>query len=131
MLKERGIESAALTEFLAANPTSLQLHEEAEQYMWEGVTHNGRRWDPTGVYIDRAEGAYKYDVDGHRYIDYWMGHGSLIFGHSHPVITQAAMTQLARGTHYGGNHPGEVRWAELVCRLVPSAEKVRFFSRSE
>jgi glutamate-1-semialdehyde 2,1-aminomutase len=128
MLKESGIESAALAEFLENNPNSLQWHEEAEKYMWDGVTHNGRRWDPTGVYIDRAEGAYKYDVDGHRYIDYWMGHGSLIFGHSHPVITQAAMTQLARGTHYGGNHAGEVRWAELICRLIPSAEKVRFFS---
>ncbi len=128
MLNQTALESTALSEFLEANPTSLQLHEEAEQLMWDGVTHNGRRWNPTGVYIDRAEGAYKYDVDGHRYIDYWMGHGALLFGHSHPTITQAAVNQLARGTHYGGNHPGEIHWAELICRLIPSAEKVRFFS---
>jgi glutamate-1-semialdehyde 2,1-aminomutase len=127
MLREE-IENAALEQFLAENPNSLALHDEAEQYLWGGVTHNGRYWEPTGVYIDRAEGAYKWDVDGHRYIDYWMGHGSLIFGHSHPTITAAATEQLARGTHYGGNHAGEVRWAELICRLVPSAEKVRFFS---
>lgn len=128
MLKETAIENAALADFLAANPGSVQLHQEAEQFLWDGVTHSGRRWEPAGVYLDRAEGAYKYDVDGHRYLDYWMGHGSLLFGHAHPVITQAAITQLAKGTHYGGNHPGEVRWAELICQLIPSAEKVRFFS---
>lgn len=127
MLREE-LENATLEQFLAENPNSLALHEEAEQYLWGGVTHNGRYWEPTGVYIDRAEGAYKWDVDGHRYIDYWMGHGSLIFGHSHPTILAATMAQLAKGTHYGGNHAGEVRWAELICRLVPSAEKVRFFS---
>ncbi len=128
MLQETEIGSAALTEFLEANPNSLRLHDEAEQFLWDGVTHQGRYWDTPGVYIDRAEGAYKYDVDGHRYIDYWMGHGSLLFGHSHPVITQAAMAQLGRGTHYGANHVGEIRWAELICRLIPSAQKVRFFS---
>ncbi len=127
MLKEE-LENATLERFLAENPNSLALHEEAEQYMWGGVTHNGRYWEPTGIYIDRAEGAYKYDVDGHRYIDYWMGHGSLLFGHGHPAIVAAATEQLARGTHFGGNHAGEVRWAELICRLIPSAEKVRFFS---
>jgi glutamate-1-semialdehyde 2,1-aminomutase len=57
-----------------------------------------------------------------------MGHGSLLFGHGHPAIVAAATEQLAKGTHYGANHAGEVRWAELICRLIPSAEKVRFFS---
>ncbi len=127
MLRE-DLESKALEQFLAENPNSLALHEEAEQYLWGGITHNSRYAEPTGVYIDRAEGAYKWDVDGHRYIDYWMGHGSLILGHSHPTILAAATAQLAKGTHYGANHAGEVRWAELICRLVPSAEKVRFFN---
>lgn len=130
MLKETQIaqDKAALDQFLAANPTSLELHEEAVKVLPDGVTHSGRRWDPTGVYIDHASGAYKYDVDGHRYIDYWMGHGSLLFGHAHPGIAQAVIEQVGRGTHYGGNHAGEIRWAELICKLVPSAQKVRFFS---
>lgn len=130
MLKETQIaqDRATLEQFLAANPTSLQLHEEALKVLPDGVTHSGRRWDPTGVYIDRAVGAYKYDVDGHRYIDYWMGHGSLLFGHVHPGIAQAAIDQISRGTHYGANHAGEIRWAELICQLIPSAQKVRFFS---
>ncbi|MDB5082396.1 MAG: aminotransferase class-III [Chloroflexi bacterium] len=130
MLKETQIEqdSAALDQFLAANPRSLQLHEAAKQVLPDGVTHSSRRGDPTSVYMDHAAGAYKYDVDGHRYIDYWMGHGSLLFGHANPVIAQAAIEQIGRGTHFGANHPGEVRWAELICHLIPSAQKVRFFS---
>jgi glutamate-1-semialdehyde 2,1-aminomutase len=130
MLKETPLEldKSALEQFLAANPGSVQLHEEALKVLPDGVTHSGRRWDPTGVYIAKAAGAYKYDVDGHRYIDYWMGHGSLLFGHAHPAIAQAAIDQISRGTHYGGNHAGEIRWADLICRLVPSAQKVRFFS---
>ncbi len=128
MLKETIAQNEALEKFVAANPASLQLHQQAERFLLDGVTHNSRHYEPTGVYIDRAEGAYKYDVDGHRYIDYWMGHGSLLFGHAHPLITRAAIDQLARGTHFGANHEGEVRWAELICRLIPSAQKVRFFS---
>lgn len=130
MLREtqREQDYAAQDQFLAANPTSLDLHEQALHYLPDGVTHSGRRGEPTGVYIDHAAGAYKYDVDGHRYIDYWMGHGSLLFGHAHPAIAQAAITQIGKGTHYGGNHVGEIRWAELICKLIPSAQKVRFFS---
>src|SRR3954447_16686316 len=121
MLKETSLEldKSALEQFLAANPGSVQLHEEALKVLPDGVTHSGRRWDPTGVYIDHAAGANKYDVDGHRYIDYWMGHGSLLFGHAHPGIAQAVINQVGRGTHYGGNHAGEIRWAELICQLVP------------
>ncbi len=117
-----------VTAFLAANPRSHALHDEAEQVFWGGVTHAGRYWDPAGVYITHAKGAYKYDADGHEYIDYWMGHGSLLFGHAHPTLVEAVTEQVARGTHFGGNHAGEVRWAELICRLIPSAQKVRFFS---
>ncbi|NWJ48058.1 MAG: aspartate aminotransferase family protein [Chloroflexi bacterium] len=119
----------SLDEFLAQNPTSLELYEEAQQVFPTGATHASRYWETApGLYFERAQGAYKWDVDGHRYIDYWMGHGSLIFGHSHPVITQALVEQASRGTHLGGNHPGEVRWAQLICKLIPSAEQVRFFS---
>ena len=54
MLKETPHEQdkAALDQFLAANPDSLQLHEEALKVLPDGVTHSGRRWEPTGVYID-------------------------------------------------------------------------------
>jgi glutamate-1-semialdehyde 2,1-aminomutase len=117
-------------DFKENNPRTIELHQQARQVLPGGVTHAGRIWDEDapGVYIERAQGAYKWDVDGHRYIDYWMGHGALIMGHAHPLITQATADQLWRGTHFGANHELEIRWAELICKLLPSAQKVRFFS---
>ena len=65
-------------------------------------------------------------MDGHEYIDYWMGHGALFLGHCHPAVVKAIQEQAARGTHLGASHELEVRWAELVSKLIPSAEMVRF-----
>jgi glutamate-1-semialdehyde 2,1-aminomutase len=55
-----------------------------------------------------------------------MGHGALFLGHCHPAVVKAIQEQAARGTHLGAPHELEVRWAELVRQLVPSAEMVRF-----
>jgi glutamate-1-semialdehyde 2,1-aminomutase len=55
-----------------------------------------------------------------------MGHGALFLGHCHPAVVQAVQQQVARGTHLGASHELEVRWAEWVNRLVPSAELTRF-----
>ncbi|PYN09948.1 MAG: aspartate aminotransferase family protein, partial [Candidatus Rokuibacteriota bacterium] len=68
----------------------------------------------------------KWDVDGHEYIDYWMGHGALFLGHCHPAVVKAIQGQVARGTHFGASHELEIRWAELVQQLIPSGEMVRF-----
>src|SRR5207248_3184869 len=71
-------------------------------------------------------GSRKWDVDGHEYVDYWMGHGALFLGHCHPAVVRAVQEQMARGTHLGASHEPEVRWAELVNELVPCAELTRF-----
>ncbi len=105
---------------------SLAMHERARQVIPGGITHDGRYLKPFPPYIANAQGAYKWDVDGNRLIDYVMGHGSLLFGHNDPDILVAMQAQLSRGTHYGAGHEGEVRWAEEVSRLVPSAEQVKF-----
>jgi glutamate-1-semialdehyde 2,1-aminomutase len=78
--------------------------------------------------VSNAAGSRKRDVDGNDIIDYVMGHGSLLLGHSYPAVVGAIQAQAAAGTHYGASHELEVRWGELVQRLVPSAEKVRFTS---
>jgi glutamate-1-semialdehyde 2,1-aminomutase len=91
-----------------------------------GITHDGRFMRPFPPCIARALGSKKWDIDGREYIDYWMGHGALILGHGHPATVKALRAQAEDGLHYGGNHELEVRWAELICRLVPCAEKVRF-----
>ena len=83
---------------------SAALYERALERFPNGVTHDGRFMRPFPVYIDRAEGSRKWSVEGREIIDYWMGHGSLILGHSHPVIVQAIAEQATRGTHYGACH---------------------------
>jgi glutamate-1-semialdehyde 2,1-aminomutase len=109
-----------------ANPRSEALFARAVRAIAGRVTHDIRHMKPFPVYVERAQGSRKWSADGHELIDYWMGHGALFLGHGHPVILQAVHEQLDRGTHYGASHELEVRWAEMVQRLVPSAERVRF-----
>jgi len=109
-------------------PTSRKLFAQAQGLFPNGVTHDLRHLEPFPIYIDRAEGAHKWDVDGHRLIDYWSGHGALLLGHSHPDVVEAVRRQVGRSTHPGGCHELEVEWGQWVQRLVPSAEKMRFVS---
>ena len=90
--------------------------------------HDSRHLDPYPIYVNRAAGSRKWDVDGNEYVDYYGGHGALLLGHNHPSVMEAAHRQLDRGTHYAACHELELRWAELVCELVPCAERVRFTS---
>ncbi len=112
--------------FRRSNPRSEALAARAVQAIAGAITHDIRHMKPFPVYVERAQGTRKWTADGQELIDYWMGHGALFLGHGHPVILQALREQLERGTHYGACHELEVRWAELVQRLVPSAERVRF-----
>ncbi len=112
--------------YRAKHPTSAALAERARKAIPGGITHDIRHLVPFAVYIDRARGSRKWDVDGHEYVDYWMGHGALFLGHGHPAVVQAVQAQMERGTHLGASHELEVRWAELVNRLVPCAELTRF-----
>ena len=105
---------------------SLAMHERARRVIPGGIMHDGRHLKPFPPYIVRADGARKWDVDGHELLDYVVGHGSLILGHADPDVTAAITAELPHGTHHGAGHLGEIRWAEIVCQLVPSAEKVKF-----
>ena len=107
-------------------PGSARLNEQAQALFPSGITHDGRFLEPYGIYAERAEGPYKWDVDGNRYIDYYGGHGALLLGHNHPKVAAAVAEALGRGTHFGASHPLEVRWAEAIRQMVPSAERVRF-----
>ncbi len=112
--------------FRTLHPKSAALADRARQAIPGGITHDIRHLVPYPVYIDRASGARKWDVDGHEYVDYWMGHGALFLGHCHPTVVKAVQEQMARGTHLGASHELEIGWAELVNRLIPCAEQTRF-----
>ncbi len=105
---------------------SQRLYSEAVGVFPSGVTHDHRFLQPFPIYCTRGQGARKWDVDGNEYVDYVGGHGALLLGHSHPDVVRAVQEQMPRGTHLGAGHEAEVRWGQLVQRLVPSAARVKF-----
>jgi len=116
-------------EYKRTHPKSGELHERASKvFAADGTTARARMMSPYRPYITHAKGSRKWDVDGNEYIDYVMGHGALILGHSHPVIVKAVQEQMTKGVHYGDNHELEIEWAELIKNLMPSAERVEFFA---
>lgn len=114
--------------YLELHPGSAERWATARDIFPDGVTHDGRRMSPFPLYGTHGEGGVKWDVDGNRIIDFWTGHGSMMLGHSHPEIVKAVQEQVARGTHLSMSSDLEIRWAQLVQQLIPSAEKVRFHS---
>ena len=106
--------------------SSEDWHRRGKELFAGGITHQTRFTSPFAVYIEHGEGPLKYDVDGNELIDYVMGNGSLMMGHSPPEVTEAVAAQARRGTHLGGATTHEVRYAEAVKRLMPSLERVRF-----
>lgn len=120
------VERTLTERYEAEFATSRKLHEQAKGLFPNGVTHDLRHLEPFPVYVERAEGAHKWDVDGHRLIDYWAGHGALMLGHSPPAVVEAVRRQMGRATHPGACHELEIEWGQWVRRLVPSAERMRF-----
>lgn len=111
--------------YVARHPRSKQLAERASKVS-RGIHHDARHLVPFPIFGDRAEGIRVWDVDGHEYIDYTMGHGALLLGHAHPLLVDAVMQQIQRGTHYGFENELGLEWAELITRLIPAAERVEF-----
>jgi glutamate-1-semialdehyde 2,1-aminomutase len=112
----------------AENPRSRALHERARAVLPSGVTHDVRRPDPFPPTVVRAEGGRKWDADGHELVCYVMGHGSLLFGHSHPPVVAAVRRQAGLTLHAGASTELEAEWANAVVELLPAAERVRFTS---
>ena len=120
--------SKIIGSYIEKTPGSEKLAREALNVLPSGIAHDSRYLKPYALYIDKAFGPHKWDVDGNRYIDYFGGHGALLLGHCHPEVTSAVQDALAAGTQFGANHPREVEWADQVIKMVPSAERVRFTS---
>jgi glutamate-1-semialdehyde 2,1-aminomutase len=104
------------------------LFERAKKLMPGGVNSPVRAFEPYPFFVKRGKGSRLFDVDGKQYVDYCMGYGPLILGHAPSVVVDAVKGQLENGTLYGTPFEQEVELAELVCRVVPSAEMVRLVS---
>lgn len=103
--------------------------ERALAHLAFGVSSTPRATQrPVAVTIERGEGAHVVDVDGNRFIDYALGYGPLILGHSPAPVIEAVQAELGRGLRTASVHRGEAELAELIAACVPSAEQTSFVS---
>lgn len=106
------------------------LHKEALEHIVGGVNSPSRSYKAVGggspIAMEKGEGAYLYDVDGNRYIDYLAAYGPIITGHAHPHITEAIKQAAETGVLYGTPTAHEVKFAKMIKEAIPSLDKVRF-----
>ena len=93
-----------------------------------GISHNIRYFEPYPFFVNAAKGKYLHDVDGNRYTDYWMGHWAMLLGHSPAPVAGALAGQVRKGTLYGVVNDVSVELAEMIQKLMPAAEMMRFSS---
>lgn len=110
---------------------SNRYFERAQQVIPGGVNSPVRSLksvNQTPIFIDRADGAYLYDVDGNEYVDYVLSWGPMVLGHRYPKVLEYIEDVLQKGTSFGAPSPYEVELAELICKIMPNIEMVRMVS---
>lgn len=110
---------------------SQELFSAAKQHIPGGVNSPVRAFRGVGgdpVFIERASGAYTWDADGQRYIDYVGSWGPMVLGHAHPEVLDAIRETMTKGLSFGAPTELETRMADKVCQLVPSMDMVRMVS---
>ena len=123
-----GRSASNVPRFISLSSRSSQLFRVAQKRIPGGVNSPVRAFRHVGAdpfFIERAQGAKIWDVDGNDYIDYVGSWGPVILGHAPKVIVGAVREAAARGLTFGIPNPLEVEMAELICKWMPSIEKVR------
>ena len=110
---------------------SEQLFQQAQKVIPGGVNSPVRAFQAVGgtpIFIERTDGAYVYDADGKRYIDYLQSWGPMILGHNHPAILDAVVKTAQKGLSFGAPTALETELAERICDIMPGMDLVRFVS---
>ena len=108
--------------------SSKQLFERAMASIPGGVNSPVRAFKAVGgtpVFIERSEGAYIYDCEGKRYIDYVLSWGPMLMGHNHPTVREAVQRQCEKGLSFGAPTELEIELAERICNALPGMDLVR------
>jgi glutamate-1-semialdehyde 2,1-aminomutase len=108
-----------------------QLFQRAQRHIPGGVNSPVRAFGAVGGtprFFARGEGAYVWDADGQRYIDYVGSWGPLILGHCHPAVIEAVEKAVRKGMSFGAPTEAEIDLADLLCEMLPSLEQVRLVS---
>jgi len=108
--------------------SSEQLFQRASAHIPGGVNSPVRAFRAVGgtpVFIDHADGAYMFDTDGKRYIDYVLSWGPMIMGHNHPAVREAVVRQAEKGLSFGAPTELEIQLADRLCEIMPNMDLVR------
>ena len=109
---------------------SERLQQLSNEYILGGVNSPSRSYKAVGggapVVMKEGHGAYLYDVDGNKFIDYLQAYGPIITGHAHPHITKAIQEQAAKGVLFGTPTELEIEFSKKLRDAIPSLEKIRF-----
>ena len=117
-----------MSESMSSSPRSQQLFEAAKQHIPGGVNSPVRAFRAVGgtpLFFERASGAYMFDADGKRYIDYVLSWGPMLLGHGHEHVLTAIRSQLDKAMTFGTPTELEIKLAEKICSIVPGMEMIR------
>jgi glutamate-1-semialdehyde 2,1-aminomutase len=91
-----------------------------------GISHNIRFFRPYPFFVSKARDKHLFDVDGNKYVDYWMGHWALILGHSPNVVVKNLDRQIRQGTLYGTANDISIKLGDTIKKSIPISELLRF-----
>jgi glutamate-1-semialdehyde 2,1-aminomutase len=117
-----------MSESIPSSPRSQQLFETAKQHIPGGVNSPVRAFRAVGgtpLFFERASGAYMFDADGKRYIDYVLSWGPMLLGHGHDQVLTAIRSQLDKAMTFGTPTELEIKLAEKICSIVPGMDMIR------
>ncbi|MGI0004720.1 MAG: aspartate aminotransferase family protein [Candidatus Nitrosotenuis sp.] len=107
-------------------PKSASLFEKSKKLHINGVSHNIRFFDPYPFVTESANGKFLVDVDSNKYVDFWMGHWSLILGHAPKPVFTKIREQTQKGWMYGTVNKNTITLSEMISAAVPVAQKIRY-----
>ena len=107
-------------------PKSRNSYNDSVKIFPGGISHNIRFFRPYPFFVKKAKDRHLFDIDGNRYVDYWMGHWALILGHSPNVVVNKLDSQIRHGTLYGTVNDTSIKLGESIKKAIPTSELLRF-----
>ncbi len=126
MTSLEALEERELATYLHRTQQSHALFDRARRVLPGGDTRTGTFHTPYPLFVARGEGCHLWDADGHQYLDVLNNFTSLVHGHGHTAVVRAIADQAGKGTVHGTANAMQVALAEVLCKRVPSVERVRF-----
>ena len=115
-----------ISEYKKKTRKSAKLFRQSSKLHVNGVSHNIRFYEPYPFVVKQSSGNSLVDVDDNRYVDYWMGHWSLILGHGPKKVKDALQKQIEKSWMYGTVNEQTIKLSEIISKAVPVAEKIRY-----